>query len=816
MSLTLQQIDCVAFSNKLCLNFACSSSEDGRILLITENGILVYTLMNYMDNIFNDIAFRKEYVRIPDFSLTTELGVEFESFYDQVPKEDLFERVLRLDITSKLDHSTPVDVKPLTAAWSPKGLLGKSHCVLSVLSNFYGLHIFVRSFDDGGVEHYECVTNVTKCIVEHFSKNWHDISRANVNIQVKEWNQRISVTCPTAFVWSHTITTSQETFAILFVAHPNGSITSWKFTTRREDEVLPSPLTYVGTCQTSLENINTMYWNKTRKDGGALCYGSIIGNLAVITLSGLARDNVVFKDEVIFWKENDQKKVDHITSIDYNDHTYLIVVREEFLLIFSIDKEGSVLDEVSFDLGCLPITGLCHYKDNVLLVLTTGRLKKITLDMVDSCINIKEELVTFKFDSTKFKTHGLVLSENRVYLGVLAYPCRLKDITRDPTPSSFLIYHDASISLFQTIMNNPSGSLEKYWDCFEILRLISYKEKKFPWQGIDANLDYDKLPLLQLKSLRWIAKLSEKVYNVVPSITEYNIKPYVLLHYLVTIKLVLKRMKKLMGVLANGVELTTFQMRSLDIQNMYLKEMVLMKILEKCKVGEKFVDEITEVMEKANELEYPDMPPCFWCGEKITGPTCIPVHVDSRCSISMMQIFLVPGFKCPLCKCVAHPEIAKETDVVICPYCDIPMDQIYSHEKVKNIVSNANMKLKDKLTFALKDSIPETPYVEHPIDSITENISLEDIEDSQVEYLALTDSEDEESIAEKSNYLRNKFFEIMTTNSLAGTSQDNLSEFPSVVPDCKVPAKGNESDDYSFDEDSDGEHSKSSKKTTGD
>lgn len=146
--------------------------------------------------------------------------------------------------------------------------------------------------------------------------------------------------------------------------------------------------------------------------------------------------------------------------------------------------------------------------------------------------------------------------------------------------------------------------------------MISFKERKFPWHGI-GNLNYDKLTLQQLKSLRWISKLSEHIYNIVPQITAYNIKPYILLHHLVTIQLVVNRMRKLLNDISQGNSLSLFQMRSLDICNMYLKEMVMMKILEKSKVGERFVDDMIEVMEIANEIEYPDMPQCFWCGEKV-------------------------------------------------------------------------------------------------------------------------------------------------------------------------------------------------------
>lgn len=134
---------------------------------------------------------------------------------------------------------------------------------------------------------------------------------------------------------------------------------------------------------------------------------------------------------------------------------------------------------------------------------------------------------------------------------------------------------------------------------------------------LPSNLNHDDLTLVQLKTLRQIAKLSESVFNVVPRIHHYNIKPFIVLHYLLEIKMVVMRMKKLFSLKASGKKLSVFQMRSLDIQNFFLKEMVLKNILAKAGVGKKFVNEVTQAIEIANELEYPDMIQCVWCGENI-------------------------------------------------------------------------------------------------------------------------------------------------------------------------------------------------------
>lgn len=148
-------------------------------------------------------------------------------------------------------------------------------------------------------------------------------------------------------------------------------------------------------------------------------------------------------------------------------------------------------------------------------------------------------------------------------------------------------------------------------------RMICIREQRFPWLGIDPDLNYDTMSLVKLKTLRHIAKLSEKLFAVVPNIPQYNIKSFRLLNYMVDIKLAVQRIAKLLDTYFTQNKLSLFQMRSLDLLNFFLKEIVSEDVLVEANLGEVFVDEIYNVMRVANELEYPPMPQCNWCGENI-------------------------------------------------------------------------------------------------------------------------------------------------------------------------------------------------------
>lgn len=86
------------------------------------------------------------------------------------------------------------------------------------------------------------------------------------------------------------------------------------------------------------------------------------------------------------------------------------------------------------------------------------------------------------------------------------------------------------------------------------------------------------------------------------------------------------RINKLLTLRNNGQQLSKFQMQSIDVQNMFLKEMVVQDVLAKANVGVNFIDEIYKIIILANELKYPGMPQCHWCGQNILLIRFIPIY----------------------------------------------------------------------------------------------------------------------------------------------------------------------------------------------
>ncbi|KAG5871673.1 hypothetical protein JTB14_007356 [Gonioctena quinquepunctata] len=122
-----------------------------------------------------------------------------------------------------------------------------------------------------------------------------------------------------------------------------------------------------------------------------------------------------------------------------------------------------------------------------------------------------------------------------------------------------------------------------------------------------------------------------------------------------------------------------------------------------------------------------------------------------------MQISLVPAYKCPYCKALAHKEIENEQAAIFCVYCDIPMEKIIFKEEHK------------ELKQAKSDCFE---------DCLNENIDCGNIEENYTEYVIFTDSDDDgqcESLKELYvKFSKSSLEEIVKSDSFP--SQDDQLE----------------------------------------
>ncbi|KAJ8929896.1 hypothetical protein NQ314_017361 [Rhamnusium bicolor] len=747
MSIEFRLLDHFKLTNRLSINFACSYSEDDRLFIISDSGIYIITLKGYITCPFPDFSCKKDFLQVSNFTPSANVDLDINSFHRDLDRNALYETVLSTEYSGNLNNTTPIEAIPLCAEWSPKGIVGTAECMLAILTNLYSLEIYVRYLDENDLVEYLLISNISQEIINIQKSQWKYADRFATHLKLTEMKTRVNTVTATAFTWSHLFKINNKECCAIFVGHMNGDISTWKINFRDSNSKEQSKLHFLGRYSTQLKRITTLHWHQTREFAGGLSFADSEGKMSILNITNLHQEAVTMDKELGFWTEPDKILVDKITVMIYENRTYILVIKQSYLIIYGISQMGDVFDQKVCQVDNYYITGIHHFKNIILILTLPGVLKQFTLVVVKERISLMEKNIPLKIDMSKYRTHGFFFSKNMVLIGLLAHPCQLRNFSKTKAFVNVFLFNNSLLNPFEILWYNSTGSLRDYWDCFEALRLICLKDKRFPWLGLSPDLNYDKLSLLQLKTLRLLAKQSEMVFNSVPFVRNYNIKPYILLHYLVEIKLIVRRINKLLNLRNSGKDLSVFQMRSIDLQNFFLKEMVVKNILA-----------------KAN----------------IIGSLCLPPHADNRCAISMMPIFLEPAYKCPFCKVLAHKEIEKEEDAIYCPYCDIPMEKRYVYEETctDSITSNV---IKDYETNSeeLKSICFE--------DCLKEDISFSDIEENSSDFIIFSDSEDEST--EEENMLRTLYVRLdkVSLEEVVKLDDEGIDNDPSIPgPSKKV------------------------------
>lgn len=89
---------------------------------------------------------------------------------------------------------------------------------------------------------------------------------------------------------------------------------------------------------------------------GGLSVGDINGHIGAVSVAKLSTDKIKFSDEVVFNSENDLK-VDKITIINYQNITYLVAAKQNYIQVYAINEYGEVVEGKLRQVGNLYITG---------------------------------------------------------------------------------------------------------------------------------------------------------------------------------------------------------------------------------------------------------------------------------------------------------------------------------------------------------------------------------------------------------------------------------------------------------------------------
>ncbi|KAK4877725.1 hypothetical protein RN001_010231 [Aquatica leii] len=617
----------VALQSKTYTNHGIISSEDFQYCIIVEDGFYILQLCGFMDNFIKTMSFTKQFIKVNKYAISSNLGVNINSFITSLPKNELYEAVLRVDLSEELNDASVVKQQAILAKWSPLGLVDNNNCVLGVLSHTGSVSLFVDTLNEVEYENFIEVTNVSEICVDYVkSKMFGDDFDSLPSNNFAELKRRVDIATSNTFAWSHLISENDKKFCLIIVGQLDGGLIVCRVNSMNLNEV-GCECEVIRYYQTGMKRLTAMHWQKANNNNGLLIVGDLEGRTKAISITNIVWDSVEFESETWLWDQLDNIRIEHFKVIVYENNIYVFIVKGTDLLICLINQVGKILDIHPHQIGNLQITGIEHYEKNIILVLTyTGVLKEVRFSCKNDKIHLDHRNIYIDFKWWAYRTHGLIISRNKVFIGVLVSLSKLTNIKKRKDHVRFLIFMNTAKNPLQTLLHNNSNLLTMYWDCLEVLRLNALLQKTLTTDELPQELDYDKLSLVQLKTCFWLAKSSEMMHDKTQLYRKVSVIKFDEVKYILKIKLAIQHAHYLLQCLASGDNLSEFHMQSLDIINMFLKETILDGIIHKLGLGKVTIDELYDVIIVANELQYPPPPKCLWCEEHILFVIVLCVH----------------------------------------------------------------------------------------------------------------------------------------------------------------------------------------------
>lgn len=196
MTVELRLLDHFKLSSRLSVNFACEYSEDDRIFIMGDTGIYIITLKGYLTNPFPSYCCKSDFLKVSDFIPCANIGMNINSFHKDLDQNDLYETTMSVEYSADLNSTMSVEPSPLCAQWSPRGIVGKTNCLLAVLSNLYNLEVYVKYIDENEIVEYCMVCSVTQEIIDERKLQWKYSDRLPPSIKLNEMKRRVqSISC---------------------------------------------------------------------------------------------------------------------------------------------------------------------------------------------------------------------------------------------------------------------------------------------------------------------------------------------------------------------------------------------------------------------------------------------------------------------------------------------------------------------------------------------------------------------------------------------------------------------------------------------
>ncbi|XP_017777021.1 PREDICTED: uncharacterized protein LOC108563002 isoform X1 [Nicrophorus vespilloides] len=671
---------------KLISNLCCEVSDDDYVSILTDRGVFIFKLLAYKHNNLPIFSYSQTTIPLSTYVLSKNIGLTIEHLVPNLDKFDLFESVLRSDISVCIDNCTKPSSNVIASKWSYADAIG-NQSVIATLNETGSLDLYTRIVKCNTNEVYYHLQNVTSIHIDIFKKDWStDINENNAKHVLEDMKFRLDLHTPTAFIWSHSFNVNATKFCNLIVAQRNGTIIFWKFMHLSIESYKLAKVNFMHQHDTHLRDISAMHWIDSIDNSGFLVIGSISGNVMVYPVFQVSETTVKVSNGITL-NSADNIKVDHIFSSVQENALFIYVIKQEVMVIYYL-KDGSLKDSCFYYIGNLSVNGIQKQLDNSILICSqTGTFKEIIIGACeDDKIIVHWRHIYININWSNKKPVGFFSSRNNTIMTLITDYCKLNNFKEQKDKVNFYYYLNKGVNAVDLLFNNKTNSLKNYHDCLEAVRVDNLISKDLIFNKIPFELNYDNLSLLQLKTFLYISKTDDYIYQQLDNVPSDNMKDSNDIFTMIQIKLAIYFIQLILRQIDSDKKISEFKLQSMHILYSYLKEIVISDNIPKLDLGPNVIDEVLDIVSRCENISMQNSVVCLICGEDILGSFCVKTHFDNRCLISMMQI-AIPKYMCPCCKHYVAEEAIIEFQVSLCPLCDHQLDVIMSDNKQKSVLS---------------------------------------------------------------------------------------------------------------------------------
>lgn len=198
----LELLETVTLTNKVEVNFACTSSDDDKILMLNSEGAYIFHLRLTKENNFPILSFKKFFITCSSYDFSTNMNIDTEKFWQYLTPEELSECMLRPELNwddfKKYHPMGRMEKKLIAAKFSPSDINPSVGPLVAALNNTGALVLYMNQTDQHFVENYIEIENITDRYVGQMKTYWSELRESEkASAKFMELKKRVEQIRPT-------------------------------------------------------------------------------------------------------------------------------------------------------------------------------------------------------------------------------------------------------------------------------------------------------------------------------------------------------------------------------------------------------------------------------------------------------------------------------------------------------------------------------------------------------------------------------------------------------------------------------------------